>query len=47
MIHKIISKLTFLKKLNKKLAKPIFTSIIYLDDVFKTKNILISIFLKR
>ncbi|RPG17003.1 MAG: hypothetical protein CBC84_002560 [Pelagibacteraceae bacterium TMED124] len=48
MIHKIISKLTFLKKLNKKLAKPIFTSIIYLDDVFlKLRIFLISIFLKK
>jgi len=48
MIYKIIIKLTFFKKINKKLAKPIFSTIIYLDDVFlKLRIFLISAFLKK
>ena len=48
MIYKIINKLTFFKKLNKKFAKPIFSIIINLDDIFfKFRIFLISIFLKK
>ena len=48
MIYKVISKLTFFKKLNKKFAEPIFSIIINLDDIFfKFRIFLISIFLKK
>ena len=48
MIYNIIQRLRFLKNLNTKIAKPIFTSIIYLDDIFlKFRIFIFCLFLKK
>jgi hypothetical protein len=48
MIYKIILKLTFLKRIDKRFARLIFSIIIYLDDMFlKLRILILSIFLKK
>ena len=48
MILKILLKLKFLKKLNKKVASFIFTSIIYIDDLFlRLRIFILCAFLKK
>ena len=48
MIYKILFKLKFLSKLSQNIAKPLFSTIIYLDHKFlKFRIFLISIFLRK